>query len=54
MEFFLKIQGRKVWNLVEFGWESSLKLNEIGRSIGELKPKQERDKLDNEGSDANA
>ena len=54
MEFFLKMQGRQVLNLVEFGWGSSLKLNEIGRSTGELKHKQEWDKLDNEDSDANA
>ena len=54
MEFFLKMQGRQVLNLVEFGCGSSLKLNGIRRSTGELKPIQEWDKLDNEDSDVNA
>ena len=39
---------------MEYGWGSSLKLDVTGRSTGELKPKQEWDKLDNEGSEANA
>ena len=39
---------------MEFGWGPSLKLDVSRRSTGELKPKQEWDKLDNEGSEANA
>lgn len=52
MKFFIKILGKKVQNAV--GWEPPLKQYVIGRSIGELKPKQECDKLDNESSEENA
>ena len=52
--FFLKMQGKGVWNSIEYGWEPPLILDAQGRSIGELKPKHERDKADNEGSEANA
>ena len=43
-----------VWNLVEYGWGPALKLDVNKKSTSELKPKQEWDKLDNDGSEANA
>ena len=52
--FFLKMQGKRVWNSIEYGWGPSLTLDAQGRSIGELKLKHEWDKSDNEGSKANA
>ena len=54
MMFFLKLQGDMVQNLVEYGWGPPLILNAQGRSTRELKPKNEWDKADNEGSEANA
>ena len=53
MMVFLKIQGERVWNLVEYGWGPPLILDAQGRSIRELKPKHEWDKVDNEGSEGN-
>ena len=53
MMFFLKMQGERVWNLIEYGWGLPLILDTQGRSIGELKPKKEWDKADNECSEAN-
>ena len=50
MMFSLKIQGKRVCNLVEYGWGPPLILDAQGRSKGELKPKHEWDKADNEGS----
>ena len=52
--FFLKMQGERVWNSIEYGWGPPLILDAQGRSTGELKPKHEWDKVDNEGSEANA
>ena len=49
MKFLLRVQGENVWNTVKFSREPSLKLG----WIGELKPKYEWDKVDNEGSEAN-
>ena len=37
MMFFLKMQGEKVWNSIEYGWGPPLILDAQGRSIGELK-----------------
>ena len=51
--FFLKMQGERVWNSVEYGWGQPLILDAQGRSIGELKPKNEQDKVDSESSEAN-
>ena len=51
--FFLKVQGEKVWNSVEYGCRLSLILNAQGGSTGELKPKYEWDKVNNEGCEAN-
>ena len=48
------MQGEMVWNLVEYGWGPTLKLDVNRKSTSELKPKQEWDKLDNDGSEANA
>ena len=42
--FFLKMQGERVWDTVEYGWGPSLILDVQGRSTGELKPKHERTK----------
>ncbi|KAL6348673.1 hypothetical protein AAG906_019372 [Vitis piasezkii] len=53
MMVFLKMQGESVWNLVEYGWGPPLILDAQGRSIGELKPKHEWDKANNEGSEEN-
>ena len=53
INFFLKVQGEMVWNLVEYGWGPALKLDVNRKSTGELKPKQEWEKLDNDGSEAN-
>ena len=53
MMFFLKMKGEKVWNLVEYGWGPLLILDAQGRSTGELKSKNECDKINNEGSKAN-
>ena len=52
--FFLKMQGERVWNSVEYGWGPLFILDAQGRSIRELKSKHEWDKADNEGSEANA
>ena len=52
--FFLKMQGKRVWNFVEYGQRPPLILDAQGRSTRELKPKNEWDKVDNEGSEANA
>lgn len=38
---------------MEYGWGLSLKLDVNGKSTGKLKPKQEWDKLDNDGSEVN-
>ena len=51
---FLKMQGERVWNSVEYGWGPLFILDAQGRSIRELKSKHEWDKADNEGSKANA
>ena len=53
MMFFLKMQGENVWNWVEYGWKPHLILDAQGISIGELKPKNEWDNINNEGSEAN-
>ena len=52
--FFLKMQGERVWNLVEYGWGPLLILNAQGRSTEELKPKHEWDKDNNKSSEANS
>lgn len=54
MMFFLKMQGERVWDTVEYGWGPSLIIDAQGISTGELKPKHEQDKADNEGSEADA
>ena len=54
MQYFLKIQGEQVWNLVKYGQGPLLRLDVNGKSISELKPKQEWEKLDNKGSEANS
>ena len=51
--FFLKMQGVRVWNSVEYGWGPPLILDAQGISIEELKPKHEWGKADNEGSEVN-
>ena len=52
--FFFKMQGERVWNLIDYGQVPSLILDAQERSIGELKPKHEWDsRVDNEGSEAN-
>ena len=48
------MQSERVWNSVEYGWGPLLILDAQGRSIGELKPENEWDKANNEGSEANA
>ncbi|KAL6316087.1 hypothetical protein AAG906_015603 [Vitis piasezkii] len=52
--FFLKMQGKMVQNSIEYGSGPSLILDAQERSTGELKPKHEWDKANNEGSEANA
>ena len=52
--FLLKMQGEKVWNLVEYDWGPPLILDAQGRSTREIKFKHERDKVANESSEANA
>ena len=52
--FFHKMQAERLWNLVEYRWGPPLILDAQGRSIGELKLKHKWDKVDNEGSEANA
>ena len=52
--FFLKMQDKKVWNLVEYGWKPPLILDAQGRSIGEQKRQHKWDKIDNEGNKTNA
>ena len=47
-------RGEIVWNSVEFGWRAPLKLDGTRRSTNKLKPKQDCDKLDKEGSEDNA
>ncbi|KAL6349717.1 hypothetical protein AAG906_041124 [Vitis piasezkii] len=47
------MQGESVWDLVEYGWGPPLILDAQGRSTGELKPKHEWDKANNEGSEGN-
>ena len=44
------MQIERVWNLVEYGWGPPLKLEVNGKSTSKLKPQQEWDKLDNDGS----
>ena len=49
------MQGKRVWNSIQYGWGPSLILDtHQGRLTRELKPKHEWDKVDNEGSEANA
>ena len=45
---------QRVWDSVEYGWRSPLILDAQGRSTCELNPKHEWDKVNNEGSEANA
>ena len=52
--FFLKMQGKMVQNSIEYGSGPSLILDAQERSTGELKPKHEWDKANNEGSETNA
>ena len=47
------MQGKRVWNSIEYGWRPPFILDAQGRSTGELKSKNEWDKVDNEGSEAN-
>ena len=47
-------RGEIVWNSVEFGWKAPLKLDGTRTSTGELKPKQDCDKLDKGGNKDNA
>ena len=54
MMVFLKMQSERVWNLVEYGWGPPLILDAQGRSTKEWKPKHKQDKVNNEGSEANA
>ena len=54
MMFFLKTHGEGIWNFVEYGWRPLLILDAQGRSTGELKLKNEWDKVNDEGSEANA
>ena len=54
MKYFLKIQGEQVWNSLKYGQGPLLRLDVNGKSTSELKPKQEWDKLDNKGSEANS
>ena len=46
------MQGERVWDTVEYGWGPPLILDALRRLIGELKPKNERDKAGNEDSEA--
>ena len=38
MMFFLKMQGKRVWNSIKYGWGPQLILDAIGRSTWECKP----------------
>ena len=54
MEYFLKIQSEKVWNAIEFGWNSPKVLDREGRPTSVVKPKVEWDKHEDEASENNA
>ena len=55
MMFFPKMQGKRVWrSLVEYGQGPLLILDAQGKSIEELKLKNEWNKADNDGSEVNA
>ena len=54
MQYFLKMQSEKVWNVVEFGWSPLKVLDREGRSTNVVKPKLEWDRSENEASENNA
>ena len=48
------MQSERVWNSIKYIWGPLLILDAQGISIGELKPKHEWEKVNNEGTEANA
>ena len=54
MQYFLKMQSEKVWNVVEFGWSPPMVLDRESRSTNVVKPKLEWDRSENEASENNA
>ena len=53
MQYFLKMQSEKVWNVVEFGWSPPKVLDIKGGPTNVIKPKLEWDRGDNEASENN-
>ena len=41
MQYFLKIQSEKFWNVVDFGWSPPMVLDREGRPTNVIKPKLE-------------
>ena len=41
MQYFLKIQSEKFWNVVDFGWSPPKVLDREGRPTNVIKPKLE-------------
>ena len=53
MQYFLKMQSEKVWNVVEFGWSPPMVLDRESRSTNVVKPKLEWDRSENETRENN-
>ena len=51
---FLKLQRKKVWNTIEFGWSPPKVLDRENRPTNIIKPKLEWDRNENEASENNA
>ena len=54
MEFSLKMQAKRIQNIVKYEWLPSILANKNGSPTSALKPKQKWNRLDNESSKANA
>ena len=54
MQYFLKMQSEKVWNVVEFGWSPPKVLDREWKPTNVIKPKLKWDRGDNEASENNA
>ena len=50
MQYFLKMQSEKIWNVVEFGQSLPKVLDREGKLTNVIKPKLECDRSENEGT----
>ena len=54
MQYFLKMQSDKIWNVVEFGQSPPKVLDREGKLTNVIKPKLECDRSENEASENKA